>query len=624
MSNNAGRVTGTDIEPALTMLCLSLVAGFALFTIIYDLALVLSWSLAASMIGWTILLAFSAILCRSQLISGSHSAFLAVRQSKTDITLPSLITIGLVTASVSLLVSKFNEDDSFYMSRAVLDWENWHLPIQVDYPFAFVSGAGGLFTSLPSFEHLVSGVAGFTGLHPLDVYYLAVPALAGFLLPLAWYISLRRVALGKRGAVFGTAFIVTLMLLDGTTIRGIADFSLFRLWQGKVILICVLTPLAIAAAVDAVERGSYRQWAALMLLGIAGLGLSTTAAFFLPVLVGVAGFTWWLTMRPRAPIWRAPLASLAIFAYSALWILPLYSTVSGAGMIFASPISFDLIDTLKLVYGSVFSPTVVGAAIAVVALLLAGKLRLLLWLSTWTACIALPLAWPPMARLIVHYGTSADALWRLAYASPIILLLGLGLGALSEHPRFRPAATGVLTLFAAAVPAFALMHAAVSPFSANNVIFPTLAYKIPPARLMVAQTIARDLPPGTILAPEQLSVVLPLITGKLRLAAFRDFDAPLQMILDGHRTEAEALTKALAYVTGFVATADSLAAFRTVIGWRLNYVVLSPAMPDQGAAMAALTDAGYQERDIAIGGYRLFVHGSSHNQAALLSPETTL
>jgi hypothetical protein len=618
LSDNPDSDTRTGIEPTLTLFFFSVIVAFGLYTIVYDLALLLSCSLATTMLSWTIFSAFSAIFWRSKLMSGVGSAFLALRHIGRNFTLQCLVAIALITASASLLINKFNEDDSFYMSRAVLDWENWRLPIQIDYPFAFTSGAGGLFTSLPSFEHFISGIAGLTGLHPLDVYYLVAPAIVGFLLPLAWYTSLRRVALGIHGAVIGTAFIVTLMLLDGTTTRGIADFSLFRLWQGKVILICVLTPLAIATAVDAVEQGSFRQWAALVLLGVAGLGLSTTAAFFLPVLVGVTGLSWWLTMRSRAPVWRAPLASLAVFAYPALWILPLYSAVSGAGMIFASQLSFDLIDTLKLVYGSVLSPTVIAAALGASALLVAGRLRLILWIAIWTATIALPMALPPTASLIVHYGTSADAMWRLAYASPVVLIIGLGLGVCSERPRFRPAAMAVLAIFAAAVPILALMQAEVSPFSAKDVIFPTLAYKVPPARLIVAQAIAQDLPPGTILAPEKLSVVLPLVTGKLRLTNFRSFDAPLQLILDGRPADAEALARAFDYVSGFAATPEHFAAFKKVIGWRLNYVVLGPDMSDQCSAATALIDSGYQEWTLGISDYRLFGHGAPHNQDTVL------
>ena len=604
---------GKWIETPLLIAFCGLAAPFALFTMIYDLALVLSLSLATTMIVWASLLIIAVITWRPVWVDAVRAAISAVRPRARDPVLSYMAALACITSLVALLANKFNEDDSFYMSRAVLSWDNFWHAIPIDYPFAFVNGAGGIFTSLPSYEHFVAGIAALTGLHPLDIYYLVAPAIIGFLLPFAWYVCLRRVGLGTRGAFVGTAFIVILMLLDGTTVRGTANFSLFRIWQGKVILISVLSPLAITTALDAVEHASPRSWLNLLVLGIVGLGLSTSAAFFLPILVGVAGFSWWLIMRPTTPIWPVPLAAMVVFAYPALCILPLYRTVSGPGMIFASPRGSNLADTLRLVYGSTLSPTVVAAIMGVVGLLVARRFRLLLWIVLWTSAIALPVAWPTTAQLIARYGTSTDALWRLAYASPVILTVGLGLGACSEVPRLWFASGAALATCAALTGAFALLHVAPSPFAAAGVIFPTLAYKVPPASLIAAESIVKKLPAGTMLAPESLSVVLPLLTGKLRLTNFRSFDAPLQLILEGHPAEAYALIKAFQYVSGIGNPSDQLAAFNQVIGWGLDYVILGPRMPDQQDGAATLDRAGYREQMIGLADYRVFQHSASQS-----------
>jgi hypothetical protein len=511
--------------------------------------------------------------------------------------------LGAVSGLFCLLISKPNDDDSFYMSRAVLDWDRLWSPIVVDFPFAFTNGAGGIFTSLPSYEHFLAGIAGFTGTHPLDIYYFAAPAFVGFLLPFAWYLCLRGFGLRAHGAFVGTAFIVILMLLDGVTIRGIANFSLFRIWQGKVVLISVVTPLAFKAARDAIDNQGIGPWVRLVLIGIVGIGLSTTAAFFLPILVGVAGTAWWLTMPALTAIWRAPAAALAIFLYPAICILPIYRTVAGTNMIFASPFAFDLTDTLKLVYGSTTSPTLIAALAGATGLLAARRFRLLFWAVIGTAVIALPPAWPPTASLIVRYGTSPDALWRLAYAAPVILTVGLGLGACAEMPPLRRVSGAVLAAFAAFTAAAALSRAPLSPFAADNVTFPTLSYKVDPARLAAAETLLRELPAGTILAPESLSVTLPLISSKLQLTNFRDFDATLELVIRGHPDKAKALDQAWEYVSG---APDRLAAFKEVLGWGLDYIVLDPAMPDDREAIAALTGAGYQEMLTGRTKYKVF------------------
>jgi Family of unknown function (DUF6077) len=589
-----------------------LVASFALYTGIYNYALLLSWSLAATMLIWVVLSAVAVMIWRRAEIRKIATSLSAMSQRAHDSFILSLTGLASITALISLLVNKFNEDDSFYMSRAVLDWENWRDSIVVDYPFAFTNGAGGVFTSLPSFEHFLAGIAALTGLHPLDIYYFVSPTIFGFLLPFAWFLCLHRIGLGTRGAFFGTAFIVMLMLLDGTTMRGTANFSFFRIWQGKVILTGVLTPLAITASLDAVEWGRPRQWANLLLLGVAGLGLSTTAAFFLPILVGAAGFTWWLTMMRAAPIWRAPLGALIVFAYPALCILPLYLTVAHSEMILASPFAFNLADMVQLVYGAPPSLTLLAALAGAAGLLAARRLRLLLWVAFWTTAIVLPLAWPFTANLIVRYGTSSDALWRLAYASPVILTVGLGLGSCCEIPRLRIASNIALPACIAITGVLGLLHVGFSPFAAKDVIFPSLAYKMPSARLVVVREMANRLPAGTMLAPETLSVILPEVTGKFRLTNFRASDAPLQLVLDGRPADGDALLKAFEYVSGVSSDTDHLDQFKRVIGWGVDYVALGPEMRDRRDATTALVKAGYQELKVGVTPYQIFHHTLSY------------
>ena len=86
--------TGIDSEPALTRLLFSLITAFGLYTIIYDLALLLSWSLATTMMIWTLLLAASAIYWQSKSISGAGSALLNMRRVGRDCTLLCLFGDG--------------------------------------------------------------------------------------------------------------------------------------------------------------------------------------------------------------------------------------------------------------------------------------------------------------------------------------------------------------------------------------------------------------------------------------------------------------------------------------------------------------------------------------------------
>jgi hypothetical protein len=297
---------------------------------------------------------------------------------------------------------------------------------------------------------------------------------------------------------------------------------------------------------------------------------------------------------------------LAAFLYSAICILPLYRTLSGAAMIFALPLAFDLTDTLNLVYGPPINPTLLAALAGMAGLLVTRRFRLILWVLVCCAMIALPLVWPTTANLIAKYGTTPDALWRLAYATPVILTVGLGFGACSDANGFRRFSGPLVLACGVMTAAVAVLKVDFSPFAAPDVTFPTLAYKVLPDRIAAANALLRTLPAGTMLAPESLSVTLPLISSKFKLTNFRDFDAPLELVVEGHSDQGKALEEAYEYVNGVGTTSDLLAGFKRVLGWGLDYVVLDPTMAGNRDAIAALAQAGYREVMEGATVYRVF------------------
>jgi|GEM_PF-5638924 len=584
-------------------------AAFAVFTFAYDLALVMPLSLRGVSL-------ISALACVLPVLAVARTTWGGVKRIGGHLRAHALdpaawLLVGLcaVGGAVGMLTDRFDADDSFYLARAVLDGENWTAPIAGTYPFAFTDGAGGRFPSLPAWEHLWTAIAVVTGRPALNVYHTLAPLLGGVLVPFAWYCVLTRVSHARRGALAGVAAIVILMLLDGTTHRGIGNFGLMRIWQGKVVLIAAITPLALAVTLDVIRYGRAADWVRLVVLGVVGIGLSTTAAFFLPALVGLAGATFWLVYLPGTRIWQAPIASLAVFAYPALCVLPFYRALVGPDAIFASVIASDLHDVLVVVYGSPISPLVMAFAFALVGLAAGGRTRLLGWFALWTALIAVPLAWPPSADFIVTRMTSADALWRLAYAGPVILAVGAGIGAMMEVSWLRLIAVAVLLAGGTVSVGLALRKAPPSPFAEAGVRFPAYGPKVPAEALAAARGLVAALPPGTMLAPRELSVVIPLISSKQRLSNFREFDAAPQLVIDGRAAIGEDLTRAHDFVSGLGTTPAHKASFERIAKMGLGAIVLAPTVSAFAGAEGVLAGAGYREvAPVAV--YRVFVRGA--------------
>ncbi len=585
-----GDASETDpVENALFLL----LAVFAVFTLTYDVAVLVPLSLRD-----VTLITAAACLLPLGAVAQTALGFLRgvgrecaarAREPGSWFLLACCVFAGLL----ALLANRPDADDSFYLARAILDWENWSAPIAPVYPFPFTGGSGTRFTSLPAWEHFAAAIAGLTGLHPLTIHHLVLPALVGALVPFAWYCALTRISHTSGAALAGMAAILLLMVLDGTTHRGVAFFGLLRIWQGKVVLTAAIAPLAIAVTLDTMRQGRAADWVRLWLLGMVGMGLSTTAAFYLPILVGLAGGTFWLVYLPPTRIWQPALAALAVFAYPALAVLPFYRGLAGGEALFPSVIASNLREILVIVFGSVTSPTVLALVAGLGGLALGRRTRLLGWFTLWTAALAVPLAWPPSADFIVSRLTSADAMWRLAYAGPVLLAVGAGIGSLIAVRALRFLVPLGLAGGLALAVLLGVRHQPPSPFADPALRFPSLAVKAEPGALAAARLLLDRLPPGRMLAARDLSTVLPMLSARQMLATFREFDAPKQLAFDGRRELGENLSLAHDWISGLPFPRDPRPALAEVLRAGIDTVVLSPATANLPAAEAVVLGEGF-------------------------------
>jgi hypothetical protein len=113
--------------------------------------------------------------------------------------------------------------------------------------------------------------------------------------------------------VLSTALVF--LLFDGTvSYASPGNLFLTRLWQGKIVLLCVLVPVLLAAALRYVEDPSRRRLPFLALGGIAAVGLTTTSMFLVPVLAVGAMAPLFLRDRRRAVVGFVTLAGYAVGA----------------------------------------------------------------------------------------------------------------------------------------------------------------------------------------------------------------------------------------------------------------------------------------------------------------------
>ena len=300
------------------------IAGVALWTIAYQLVAILRWP--AKTITWCFLV-----------MSIAGFFFLRSLWKKTNATPgkgyrfhPSqifLFAVGLVYAIIALYVRRPNQDDVVYVHRVLTQLLDLNQPIYLRQTSVDMDAAALSPVHLAnSYEMLMAFLGHYLRIDPLYFYQVIGHAFAAFSVPFVFYWCARIFGLGRWaaaiGALPGVAFLLVadqspLGALLGAGFPRTADQSLASIntagsfgfatvsgyfWQGKPIVWILLLPIGLALSYRYLTRGNRSDVVWLTFLGIAGVGISNTALYLIPAVIGcswVAFFALELIQRKK-------------------------------------------------------------------------------------------------------------------------------------------------------------------------------------------------------------------------------------------------------------------------------------------------------------------------------------
>ena len=165
-------------------------------------------------------------------------------------------TLGVLAWAVGLGVYSMwtlrpNPDDLFYVNLSQWVATHGQFPVK-DTLFSELAYPMANWPPIASYDGLVGVVARLLGAHAASVEY-AVPPIATFLAVLALWRLLRAWRVHHLLWVLSTA--LAFLLFDGTvSYASPGNLFLTRLWQGKIVLLCVVVPLLLVYALRYVER----------------------------------------------------------------------------------------------------------------------------------------------------------------------------------------------------------------------------------------------------------------------------------------------------------------------------------------------------------------------------------
>ncbi|GAA0592804.1 hypothetical protein GCM10009546_64000 [Actinomadura livida] len=413
---------------------------------------------------------------------------------------PLALLTGAGFAVASLFIVNSDGDDAYFVSRSVATAATGEIPLK---DVIFTPGTADEIAGEPpiaSIEVLAGALARVLGVPAASfLWYLVLPA-AVFLAVWALWRLVR--AWAPRRAALCFAVAAAYLLLSGTGPASLGSFHLPRMWQGKAMLVSVLVPLLFVYLTRWAERRSRRDLALLAAAGVAGVGLTSSAAFVVPLVAGAAALP--LVAAGRV---RTGLAACAAAAYpiaAGLAVMLFNDDTSVAGRVHDAPSA----------YGWVLLQGALGV--------LAGCA---LWLSPWTARRGAPaliaagvaalvtaLVLPGVLDAAASLSGAGQVLWRTMWTVPAPVLIGL-LAAV-RIPAARPGLVRVAAAPAAAL-AVALAAGGVPVWSASNgsVVAARPSWKVSGKAVWTAREVAALAGPGgLVLMPSAVMRAVPLLT----------------------------------------------------------------------------------------------------------------
>jgi hypothetical protein len=198
-----------------------------------------------------------------------------------------LLLLATACAVTVLFVRRTNQDDIVYFHRALVQLRALGEPIFLRQTTVDMDAAAFSPVHLATSYEMVMALLGhYLGIDPLYFYQVIGHAIAAFSIPLVLYWCARTFGLGRWPATVGALLGILFLLVDSHGPASFGNAAFGRMWQGKVIVWILFVPLLFCLTYRFLRLGNPSDVAWLVLLVIAGTGLSNTALYFAPAIIG--------------------------------------------------------------------------------------------------------------------------------------------------------------------------------------------------------------------------------------------------------------------------------------------------------------------------------------------------
>ncbi len=435
------------------------------------------------------------------------------------------LVLAVAVGVFVLFVLNPSRDDVYYLNRAAWVAERGTFPDRDTMfgPLTFPStyGAG---LPIAALEEAYGSLARLFGVRAAGLAYLvANPVLAGLSVWAAW--RLVRTWASRR-ALAALAVAVAVPLFTGTGLLG--EFAHAREWQGKVVVILLVMPLAWTHLTRLARGVEGTAWsiAVLGVLGVAWSGLTITAPVFAGLLAGVGILAALLLPGVRRPLGLGALALLA-----APLLTGVATVLSSSGPVAEE----NFVSDPPLVWAKVLGedrPLVVLLGIGLILGPVLARGREARVLAGLGSLVALGVLLPGVFDLLDRLTGTGPIAVRMLFTAPFPVLVGLLVtaplpAALTARLRAGPRAAAYLPGLVAAAVVVGFLAVAGTPVwthGAHATLAGSPTWKVKAVhRERVDAVLAEDPGPGPVLLPPGESRTLAITTTEVVSVVPRDY-----------------------------------------------------------------------------------------------------
>jgi len=435
-----------------------------------------------------------------------------------------LILTALISSALASISHRKSSDDFFYIPNVIYMLDHPQDPMSFEVHFfeggdqcELISHTWG--TSV-SFDYLRGAVAYILHIDFLFVYFLLTSILVSFLIPLALYYAASIVIDQPFEKVVGVFFSLGVIFLLCETHRTFGNFSVTRAHQGKTLLLAVGIPFLIGITVRYFISPSFYRWMTIVITSTAMVGATSSAIVILPML-GLLICVAYLSSRE----WKDHSLKNLLLYGSGFFILVGYALFlyinTSVDLGTNSPVNQNFPTTFEGHWSLMFNQNnprtlqilVISTAISIFSL----KGRSRRFLIIWILAVILIFLNPFIAPLLITYITSPNIYWRLFYLYPfpfVLLITFAAIGKFLQTKRTWIKWTSFILLTGILLLSFrSNSFLSIFRYTPSQLYFPP-GYKLPTNEITLAKEIVNQIPEGPMLAPIEISGVIPIFSSQ--------------------------------------------------------------------------------------------------------------